>query len=58
VVFLAHRRLPESMREKLKHEILSWRNTAKGRKILASMQFGDFVRVNPEVYYPLSGKDD
>jgi len=58
VVFLAHRRLPESMREKLKHEILSWRNTAKGRKILASMQFGDFVRVNPELYYPLSGKDN
>ena len=54
VVFLAHKRVPASMRAKLQHEILSWKDTPQGRKILDSMQFGSFVAVNLELYKNLS----
>jgi len=57
VVFLAHQRLPAPMRDKLKKEILSWRHTASGRKILDSMQFGDFIPVNRELFSTLSSRD-
>jgi len=56
VVFLAHRRLSEQLREQLKKEILSWPNTANGKKILDSMQFGDFVAVDRKLYSKLSSK--
>jgi phosphonate transport system substrate-binding protein len=55
VVFLAHERVPEAIRAKLKREILSWPNTKEGREILDSMQFGSFVPVNPDLYKNLSG---
>ncbi|MBI1424195.1 MAG: PhnD/SsuA/transferrin family substrate-binding protein [Gammaproteobacteria bacterium] len=54
VVFLAHKRVPANLRQKLKQEILSWSQTKEGEKILASMQFGSFVPVNPSVYENLS----
>jgi phosphonate transport system substrate-binding protein len=54
VVFLAHKRLPENIRAKLQQEILSWKDTRQGQKILDSMQFGSFVRVNPDLYKNLS----
>ena len=54
VVFLAHKRLPASTREKLQREILSWKDTNEGKKILESMQFGSFVPVNPSLYKHLS----
>lgn len=54
VVFLAHKRIPENIRAKLQQEILSWKDTRQGHKILDSMQFGSFVRVNPDQYKNLS----
>ena len=54
VVFLAHKRLPETVRAKLQHEILSWKDTRAGRKILDSMQFGNFIPVNRDLYKNLS----
>jgi phosphonate transport system substrate-binding protein len=54
VVFLAHKRVPAGVRKKLEREILSWKDTAQGHKILDSMQFGTFVAVNPELYKHLS----
>ena len=54
VVFLAHPRLPAAVRKKLQQEILSWKDTRQGRKILDSMQFGNFVVVNPELYRHIS----
>jgi phosphonate transport system substrate-binding protein len=54
VVFLAHKRLSENVRTKLQHEILSWKNTQAGRAILDSMQFGDFIAVNQDLYKNLS----
>ncbi|MEJ2399681.1 MAG: PhnD/SsuA/transferrin family substrate-binding protein, partial [Gammaproteobacteria bacterium] len=46
VVFLAHKRLPEKLRDRLEKEIVSWRHTKSGRKILKSMNFGSFVPVD------------
>lgn len=54
VVFLANKRLPKDLREKLKNEILSWGTTREGRKILNSMQFGEFVKLNPDEYKNIS----
>lgn len=55
VVFLAHKRLSIILRTKLQREILSWNDTRRGRKILDSMQFGNFDLVNPDAYKNLSG---
>lgn len=57
VVFLAHKRLSETTREKLQKEILSWKDSKQGHKILDSMQFGSFVQVNPDLYKNLSGME-
>ena len=54
VVFLAHKRVPEKIRAKLQHEIISWKDSKQGRKILDSMQFGSFITVNPDAYKNLS----
>jgi len=54
VVFLAHKRLSKDIRTKLANEIQSWNHTREGKKILASMQFGSFVAVNPDLYKGLS----
>lgn len=54
VVFLAHERLPKKIRGELAKEIVSWKDTKAGHKILASMQFGSFVPVNPAVYHNLA----
>ena len=53
-VFLAHKRLSKIIREKLKHEILSWKDTQRGRKILNSMRLGSFVPVVPDAYRNIS----
>jgi phosphonate transport system substrate-binding protein len=54
VAFLAHKRLSAAIRDKIKAEIISWKNTVKGRTILKSMQFGNFVPVRPDDYQKLS----
>lgn len=50
VLFMAHKRLPAKTRGQLQAEILSWSNSADGRKILQLMHFGDFITVKPEDY--------
>ena len=40
VAFLVHQRVPAKTREQLKEEILSWGNSAEGRRILKSLGFG------------------
>lgn len=54
VVFLAHKRLPKTIRTRLAEEIQSWNHTRQGRIILDSMQFGSFGPVNPAAYQGLS----
>jgi phosphonate transport system substrate-binding protein len=54
VLFMAQKRLPARLREQLQSEILSWKDSAKGRHILQSMGFGDFVSVNPNDYQKLT----
>jgi ABC-type phosphate/phosphonate transport system substrate-binding protein len=58
VAFLAHKRLSETIRMKLRSEILSWKDSEQGRSILNSIQFGNFVPVRPDEYEKLnnSGK--
>lgn len=54
VVFLAHRRLSGTIRKELEKEIVSWKDTKKGRKILRSMSFGSFVPVRMSEYRHLT----
>jgi ABC-type phosphate/phosphonate transport system substrate-binding protein len=51
---MAQKRLPARLRKQLQSEILSWKDSAKGRHILQSMGFGDFVSVNPNDYQKLT----
>lgn len=57
VVFLAHKRLSTQTRVEIQREILSWKDTKAGKKILDSMQFGNFVPVNQDAYKNLSGME-
>jgi len=50
VLIMAHERLPEAMREQLQAEIISWKDSGEGRKILRSMGFGDFLSIKPADY--------
>lgn len=54
VLFMAHKRLPLKLRNQLQSEIVSWKDSAKGRQILQSMGFGDFVTPNPDDYQKLT----
>jgi len=49
-LFMVHKRIPEKESKRLQIEILSWKDTEKDRKILNSMQFGDFIKVNINDY--------
>ena len=54
VLFMAHVRLPARLRDQLQSEILSWKDSSKGRSILKTMGFGDFVPINPDDYRKLT----
>jgi phosphonate transport system substrate-binding protein len=54
VLFLAHKRLPAKLRDQLQTEIVSWKDTNEGRKILKSLGFGDFAIINPDDYQKLA----
>lgn len=53
VLFMAHKRLPAKTREHLQAEIIAWKDSDDGRKILQSIGFGDFVPVNIADYQHL-----
>lgn len=53
VIFMAHKRIPEKVRNKIQSEMLSWKNTETGREINKSLNFGEFVKVNPAEYQAL-----
>jgi phosphonate transport system substrate-binding protein len=57
VLFMAHKRLPAMTREHLQAEIVAWKNSDDGRKILQSIGFGDFVPVNIADYQHLPRLD-
>lgn len=54
VLFMAHKRLPLSLRTKLSAEIVSWKDQAEGRKILDSIHLGEFIPVFVNDYLHLS----
>ena len=53
VLFMAHKRLPAITREHLQAEIIAWKDSDDGRKILQSIGYGDFVPVNIADYQNL-----
>ena len=53
VLFMAHKRLPATVRQHLQAEIVSWKDSTKGRKILQSIHFGEFIPVNTNTYLSL-----
>ena len=50
VLFMAHNRLPTAMRERMQAEIVAWKDSEEGRRILQSIHFGEFVPVKPSDY--------
>jgi len=50
VLFMVHKRLPAKIRNQLRTEIIAWKNSDDGRKILQAMGFGDFVPFNRRDY--------
>jgi phosphonate transport system substrate-binding protein len=50
ILIMAHKRLPTAMREQLQAEIIAWKNSDDGRKILQSMGTGEFIPVNTSEY--------
>lgn len=50
IVFMAHKRLSANTRRQLRDEIVSWKDSVDGRKILQSIHLGDFVPVNIDTY--------
>jgi ABC-type phosphate/phosphonate transport system substrate-binding protein len=57
VLIMAHERLPATMREKLQAEIIAWKDSDEGRKILQSVGFGDFVTIKAADYRHLPRLD-
>ena len=57
VLFMAHQRLPADTRKQLQAEIISWKDSEDGRKILQSLGFGDLVPVKPGEYLHLPRLD-
>ncbi len=58
VLFLAHKRVPANIREKLQKEILSWKDTAEGRTILQSLGFGEAIPVDMPAYQKLQSFEE
>ena len=54
LVLLAHKRLPIFIREQFISEIVGWKNTAAGKKILDLIHIGEFIPVNTDEYTNLS----
>jgi phosphonate transport system substrate-binding protein len=50
VLFMAHNRLPMAMRERMQAEIVAWKDSEVGRRILQSIHFGEFAPVKPTDY--------
>jgi phosphonate transport system substrate-binding protein len=50
VLFMAHKRVPTAVRERLQAEILAWKDGEEGGRILQSIHFGEFVAVKPADY--------
>lgn len=50
VLFMVHKRIQANIRKHLQEEIIAWKDTDNGRKILLSMGFGELVPVNPLSY--------
>jgi phosphonate transport system substrate-binding protein len=50
LLFMAHQRLPEKLRDQLQTEIISWKDTAEGRTLLQTFGFDGFVPVNVHDY--------
>lgn len=57
VLFMANKRLPAKTRQRLAAEIVSWKDSVAGRKILQSIHFGDFVPVDINAYQQLPKLD-
>lgn len=47
---MVHKRIQANIRKHLQEEIIAWKDTDNGRKILLSMGFGELVPVNPLSY--------
>jgi phosphonate transport system substrate-binding protein len=54
VLFMAHERVPLAMREHLAAEIIGWKDSDDGRRILRSIGIGDFVAVDAKAYEALA----
>jgi len=54
VLFMAHERVPLAMRERLAAEIIGWKDSDDGRRILRSIGIGDFVAVDARAYEALA----
>ncbi len=50
LAFVAHSRLPEDLRARLKAEILSWGQTDDGRNLLQAINYEPFVPIEPGDY--------
>jgi len=53
MVFLAHPRVPEDLRNRWRAEMLSWGSSEAGRKIITETHLGPFVPVKPADYLSL-----
>jgi ABC-type phosphate/phosphonate transport system substrate-binding protein len=58
VVFLAHPRVPDHVRARLRNEMLSWGTTDVGRKIIGATHLGPFAPVDPTAYQNLPQLED
>ena len=50
---MAHQRLGPKVREQLQAEIVGWKNSAAGNKVLESIRIGDLIPVNVTEYQRL-----
>lgn len=53
VAFMAHERVPAATREQLRAEIVGWKDSDEGRKILSAVNLGEFDAVNVGEYLAL-----
>jgi ABC-type phosphate/phosphonate transport system substrate-binding protein len=58
VVILAHRRVPDAVRERLRREMLSWADSESGRQIMTASRLGPFAPVDPADYQRLPAIED
>jgi phosphonate transport system substrate-binding protein len=58
LVFLAHRRVPEKLREKLRDAMLSWEGTETGRRLMRDAYLGPLAPFDPAEYANLPHLDE